>query len=201
MEELFPARWADDGDPVGLVVGDPAAEVRRVLFAVDPVQAVVDEAVGVGADLIVAHHPLLFRAVHSVAASTPKGRVVHDLIRHDIGLMVAHTNADSPPGGVSESLALALGLQEVVPLDADRSDPLDKVVTFVPVAAVDGVIDALADAGAGAIGRYDRCAFVAPGRGTFRPGTGAHPAIGTVGEIEVVDERRVEMVLARSRRS
>jgi len=200
MEDLFPARWAEKGDPVGLVVGDPAAEVRRVLFAIDPVQEVVAEAAASGADLIVTHHPLLFRAVHSVAASTPKGRVVHDLIGNGIGLFVAHTNADSPPGGVSESLALALGLREVRPLDPEPADPLDKIVTFVPADDTDAVVDALAAAGAGAIGRYDRCAFVSSGEGTFRPGEGASPLIGTVGRIEVVDERRVEMVLPRHRR-
>lgn len=200
MEDLFPARWADDGDPVGLVVGDPASEVRRVLLAVDPVQAVVDEAVSTGAELLVTHHPLLFRAVHSVAASTPKGRVVHDLVRNGVGLFVAHTNADSPPGGVSDSLAAVLGLLDVRPLAPAPPDPLDKIVTFVPVAQAERVVDALAAAGAGAIGSYDRCAFVTAGQGTFRPGEGSHPAIGAVGRVEVVDERRVEMVLPRHRR-
>lgn len=200
MEELFPARWADEGDPVGLVVGDPAAEVRRVLLAVDPVQQVVDEAAASHTDLLLTHHPLLFRAVHSVAASTPKGRAVHDLVRGGIGLFVAHTNADSPPGGVSESLALALGLREIRPLVPAPQDPLDKIVTFVPAEKADTLVDALAAAGAGAIGRYDRCAFVTRGEGTFRPGIGADPAIGTIGDVEVVDERRVEMVLPRHRR-
>lgn len=200
MEELFPARWADAGDPIGLVVGDPAAEVRRVLLAVDPVQEVVDEAVALRADLLVTHHPLLFRAVHSVAASTPKGRAVHDLVRNGIGLLVAHTNADSPPGGVSDSLALALQLREIRPLVQAHRDPLDKIVTFVPAEDAGPVVDALAAAGAGAIGHYDRCAFVTPGEGTFRPGLGANPAIGTVGDVEVVDERRIEMVLPRHRR-
>jgi len=200
MDELFPARWAEDGDPVGLVVGDPTAEVRRVLFAVDPVQVVLDEAAATRADLLVTHHPLLFRAVHSVATSQPKGRAVHDLVRNGIGLFVAHTNADSAPGGVSESLALALGLMDLRPLQPHPAEPLDKVVTFVPRDDADGVVDALAGAGAGAIGDYDRCAFVTPGQGTFRPGGGARPVIGTVGKVELVDERRVEMVLPRNRR-
>jgi dinuclear metal center YbgI/SA1388 family protein len=201
MEALYPAGWAEPGDPVGLVVGDPAAAVHRVLFAVDPVQAVADQAVASGADLLVVHHPLLFRAVHSVAASTPKGRVVHDLVTGGVGLFVAHTNADSAIGGVSESLALTLGLLAVRPLGPAAEEPLDKVVTFVPADSTDDVIDALAAAGAGRIGAYDRCAFVSEGTGTFRPGEGARPAIGTAGRVEVVDERRVEMVLRRARRA
>src|SRR4051812_8323122 len=113
---LFPARGGGAGDPGGVVVGGPTAGGRRGVFAIDPVQAVANEAVATAADLVVAHHPLLFKAVHSVAASTPKGRVVHDLISHGIGLFVAHTNADSPPGGVSDSMAAALGLLDIRPL-------------------------------------------------------------------------------------
>ena len=92
IEAIYPPRWAADGDPVGLVVGDPAADVRRVLFAVDPVQVVVEQAIRSHADLVVVHHPLLFKPVSSVAADEPKGRVIQDLITHGIGLYVAHTN-------------------------------------------------------------------------------------------------------------
>ena len=109
LDAWYPAAWADSWDAVGTVCGDPAAPVRRILLAVDPVQDVVDEAVGWDADLLVTHHPLLLRAVHSVAATTPKGRIVHTLVRNGIGLHVCHTNADSPPGGVSEALAMASG--------------------------------------------------------------------------------------------
>ncbi len=200
LEARYPPRWADDGDAIGLIVGEPAATVERIVFAVDPVQAVVDEAIKSEADLIVVHHPLLYRAVSTVSADRPKGKAIHDLISHGIALYVAHTNADSPRFGVSESMALALGLQDLQPLVADPADPLDKVVTFVPTADAQKMIDALSDAGAGAIGDYDRCAFVTPGEGTFRPGTGANPALGRSGEIEVVEEARIEMVLPRGRR-
>jgi dinuclear metal center YbgI/SA1388 family protein len=201
MEELFPARWADADDPVGLAVGDPGAAVRRVLLTVDPVRAVVDEAIAVGADMIIAHHPLLFRAVHTVAAATPKGRVVHDLIRAGMALFVAHTNADSAPGGVSESLAMALGLQDIEPIEPAADEPLDKVITFVPASHSEALVDALSAAGAGSIGAYDRCAFLTSGEGTFRPTAGARPTIGTVGRVEVVDEQRIEMVLPRTHRA
>jgi dinuclear metal center YbgI/SA1388 family protein len=200
MERMYPVAWADDHDAVGLVAGHPDAAVARVLLAVDPVQAVVDQAVALGADLIVVHHPLLLRPVSSVRADHPKGRVVHDLISHGIGLYVAHTNADSPVRGVSDSLARALGLQAVRPLVTAEIDPLDKIVTFVPLDQVDMVIDALADAGAGALGDYDRSAFRVDGVGTFRPGPDATPTIGRPGRVEVVREARLEMVLPRRNR-
>lgn len=200
IERRYPPRWAVEGDAIGLVVGDPAATVDRVLLAVDPVQSVVDEAVAFGAQALVVHHPLLYRAVTRVAADQPKGRAIHDLIRHGIALYVAHTNADSPAYGVSESLAIALGLTDLRPLVADPVDPMDKVVVFVPHDDAQKLIDALAEAGAGQIGVYDRAAFMTSGEGTFRPGEGANPVIGSVGDIEVVPESRIEMVLRRDRR-
>ncbi|MGH3359507.1 MAG: Nif3-like dinuclear metal center hexameric protein, partial [Nocardioidaceae bacterium] len=131
---------------------------------------------------------------------TPKGRVVHDLIRAGVALHTCHTNADSPPGGVSASMAGAFGLTGVTPLDPDDADPLDTVVTWVPHADATPVIDALADAGAGAIGEYDRCYFASRGTGSFRPSAVANPAIGSAGRIEEVPETRVEMVPPRARR-
>jgi dinuclear metal center YbgI/SA1388 family protein len=197
LESLYPPRWAVQGDAVGLVVGDPDDSVTRVLFAVDPVQSVVDQAVALDVDLLVVHHPLLLRPVSSVRADLPKGRVVHDLIRHGVALYVAHTNADSPSRGVSESLARALGLVDVVALVPDREDPIDKIVTFAPTEVAPHLVDVLAAAGAGAVGDYDRCAFLSEGSGTFRPGPAAEPAIGTRGVVEVVAETRLEMVFPR----
>jgi dinuclear metal center YbgI/SA1388 family protein len=123
LDSLYDPRWADDWDAVGTVAGDPDAPVTKVLLAVDPVQAVVDEAVAIGADLVLTHHPLWLKGVTTVAASSPKGRVVHTLISNGIALHTCHTNADSPTLGVSESMAYALGLQDVRPLDPDPLDP------------------------------------------------------------------------------
>ncbi len=123
LEELYPPQWAESWDAVGLVCGDPEARVGRVLFAVDPVQAVVDEAVEWGADLVVTHHPLYLRGTTSVAATTFKGRVVHTLISSGIALHVAHTNADHADPGVSDALAEAVGLRVTGPLIADPTDP------------------------------------------------------------------------------
>ncbi|MFD5463167.1 Nif3-like dinuclear metal center hexameric protein [Kitasatospora sp. NPDC127059] len=126
LEEVYPPQWAESWDAVGLVCGDPQAEVSRVLFAVDPVQAVVDEAVEWGADLVVTHHPLYLRGTTSVAATTFKGRVVHTLISNGIALHVAHTNADHADPGVSDALAEAVGLKVTGPLVPDPTDPLGR---------------------------------------------------------------------------
>ena len=201
LENRYDPRLAASWDAIGLVCGDPDAPIRKVLFAVDPVAAVVAEALDWGADLLVTHHPLFLRAVHGVAATTPKGRVVHDLLTHGCALLVAHTNADAAVDGVSDALAAALGLPPGRPLAAEPAEPLDKLVTFVPHADADALLDALAAAGAGAIGAYDRCAFTAPGTGTFRPLSGANPTIGSIGTVETVPETRLELVLPRHRRS
>ncbi len=201
LDELYPPSWAEGWDAVGLVCGDPDAPVERVHFAVDPVQAVADEAERLGAQLLVTHHPLFLRGVSSVAATTAKGRLVHQLIRAGIALQVAHTNADNARPGVSDALAAALGLVDTRPLDPSPADPLDKIVTFVPTEAADVVVDALAGAGAGGIGDYTRCAWTAAGVGTFTPGAGATPTIGAIGQVTSVPETRVEMVLPRGRRA
>ena len=185
LDALYDPSWAEDWDAVGTVVGDLDATVEKVLFAVDPVQAVVDEATQWGADLIVTHHPLFLRGVTSVAASTPKGRVVHDLIANGIALHTCHTNADSPPGGVSESMAAALGIVDAKPLQAD-ADGHDLWVVYVPQADAADVANAMHDAGAGAIGDYDRAMFSHSGTGQFRPLDGANPAVGQVGAVETV---------------
>ena len=200
LDGMYDPSRAEQWDAVGLVCGDPEAEVRRVLFAVDPVIVVADEAVAWEADLLVTHHPLFLRPVHGVAASTPKGTLVHTLIRHGIALHVAHTNADSADPGVSDALAAAIGLTDLRPLTPQPSDDTDKLVVFVPEPDTDRLIDALADAGAGRIGSYDRCAWTVSGIGTFRAGEGANPAIGRVGAVEQVPETRLEMIMPRSRR-
>ncbi|QES50369.1 Nif3-like dinuclear metal center hexameric protein [Streptomyces venezuelae] len=123
LDALWPPARAEQWDAVGTVCGDPDAEVSRVLFAVDPVQEIADEAVKLGADLLVTHHPLYLRGTTTVAAGTFKGRVVHTLIKNDIALHVAHTNADTADPGVSDALAGALDLRVTGPLVPDPADP------------------------------------------------------------------------------
>ena len=203
MHARYDPRTADGWDHVGLVCGDPDDEVEHVLFAVDPVGVVVDEAIADRAQLLVTHHPLFLSGVHGVAADTYKGRVVHRLIRSGIGLLAAHTNADNARPGVSDAIASALGITTTSPLDEldAAPEPLDKYVVFVPVEDTQDLIDALAAAGAGRIGDYDRAAFTATGTGTFRPLPGAHPTIGRVGQVEQVTESMLQMIAPRARRA
>jgi dinuclear metal center YbgI/SA1388 family protein len=201
LHAWYPPGTADSWDAVGLVAGDPSAEVTKVAFAVDPTVEVAREAVEWGADLLVVHHPLFLTPVSSVAATTPKGRTLHTLASGGCALLTAHTNADQAESGVSESLALALGLRDLAPIRPAAPGPRDKVVVFVPVASAEAVRAALTEAGAGRMGDYDSCSWSATGEGRFRPLDGASPTIGQVGELEVVEEVRIEAVVPRGRRT
>ena len=197
----YPPASADGWDAVGLVYGDPAAPVGKVLFAVDPTLEVAREAADWGADLLVVHHPLFLKPVHGFAATTPKGRTLATLAGAGCALLTAHTNADRAVGGVSEALATALGLTALAPVAPSDDGPLDKLTVYVPVGDADAVRAAIAGAGAGQIGDYDHASFSTPGEGRFRPLDGAQPTIGEVGRVETVAEVRVEAVLRRERRT
>lgn len=202
LEAAYPPALAQDWDAVGLVCGDPDDKVGSVVVAVDPVPETVEETLTAGAQLLLTHHPLLLRGVHGVGADTPKGALVHRLVRGGAALFTAHTNADAADPGVSDALAEALGLAVEEPLEAAPSGPLDKIVTFVPVGpAITAVHEALAAAGAGTVGDYSHCSFATAGTGQFRPLAGAHPTIGEVGKLERVAETRLEMVLPRALRA
>jgi dinuclear metal center YbgI/SA1388 family protein len=127
LEGLFPPDTAQSWDQVGLVTGDPAQPVGRIHFAVDPTLAVIEEARALGADLLVTHHPLLLRGIHSVATTGAKGASVTALVVHDIALYVAHTNADVAQPGVNDALADACGLSATEPLAVVEGQPLGRV--------------------------------------------------------------------------
>jgi len=200
MDAMYPPAVAQEWDAVGLVCGDPDAPVTRVLLAVDPVAVVAQEALAGGFDLLVTHHPLFLRGTSTVAATQPKGRMVHELITGGSGLFVAHTNADTARPGVSDALAALFDLRDTEPVVPVPDEPLDLLVVFVPVGSATVLRDALTAAGAGELGDYDRCTWTTNGSGTFRPLEGAHPALGELGRLEQVQEARIEVVLARSRR-
>jgi dinuclear metal center YbgI/SA1388 family protein len=193
LDAAYPPELAQSWDSVGLVCGDPDDVVGSVTIAVDATAAVVDEVPDGG--LLLAHHPLLLRGVDTVAASTPKGSLVHRLIRSGRALFTAHTNADSASPGVSDALAEALGLTvEAVLEPATRAADTDKWVIYTPVEHAETVRAAVFAAGAGHIGDYAQCSWSVTGTGQFLPGDGAAPAIGRVGAVERVTEDRIEVV-------
>lgn len=201
LEAAYPPRLALDWDAVGLVCGDPEDIVDRALICVDVTESVVDEALGSGTRLIVAHHPLLLRGVRSVSADTPKGRLVHRLVRGGCALFTAHTNADRADPGVSDALAEVLGLRVVGPVEPASGPELDKWAVLVPRGEAGRVRSALFGAGAGELGAYDQCAWSSDGIGQFRPRAGANPAIGQVGAVERVEETRIEVVAPKGLRA
>ena len=196
LDGLYDPRWAEEWDAVGTVLGDPDAQVREILLAVDPVQAVADEAVALDVDLVVTHHPLWLSGVTALPASDPKGRVAHTLLSNGIALHTCHTNADVPPLGVSAAMADAFGLVEPRPLQPATSPGPDVWTVFVPRADAETVLAAMHGAGAGQYDGYDSAAFSWPGTGQFRPLEGADPAIGRIGELERVDEVALRLVAA-----
>ncbi|MFV0495624.1 Nif3-like dinuclear metal center hexameric protein [Mycobacterium sp.] len=193
LEQAYPPRLAQSWDSVGLVCGDPADRVTSVTVAVDATPAVVDDVPDGG--LLLAHHPLLLRGVDTVAASTPKGSLIHRLLRSGRALYTAHTNADSAAPGVSDALAGALDLTvEGVIEGSPATAGLDKWVVYVPGEDADAVRGAVFAAGAGHIGDYSHCSWSVSGIGQFLPQAGAAPAIGRVGTVEQVREERFEVV-------
>lgn len=192
LDNAYPQRLAESWDSVGLVCGDPDERVTSVTVAVDATDAVVDQVPDTG--LLLAHHPLLLRGVDSVAADTPKGAVVHRLLRTGRALFTAHTNADAAAPGVSDALADTLGLTVEDVLEPVAGPDLDKWVIFVPAEHADAVRTAVFAAGAGQIGDYSHCSWSTTGVGQFLPHDGANPAVGAVGTVEHLPEDRVEVI-------
>lgn len=201
VEAEFPPGLAEPWDAIGLVCGRQTNIVRRVLIAVDVTPDVVQQAVDNDVDFLLAHHPLLFGGVTSVADDGYKGRLIHELIENRIALMVAHTNADSARPGVSDALATCLGVANLRALEPRDKDQMDKISVFVPHAQAQVVLNAMSEAGAGELGNYERCAYLIEGTGTFRPLRGAQPHIGAIGQVEQVPEIRIEMVAPRQARA
>ena len=193
LDAAYPPRLAQEWDSVGLVCGDPDETVDSITISVDATAAVVAEVPDRG--LLLTHHPLLLRGVDTVAASTAKGALLHQMIRTGRALFTAHTNADAALPGVSDALAEALELEvdEVLaPLPAGRD--LDKWVVYVPAENADAVREAIFAAGGGHIGDYSHCSWSVAGTGQFLPHDGASPVIGSVGTVERVPEERVEVI-------
>lgn len=195
LDDLAPLKYAESWDNVGLLVGDPSADVKRVLVTIDYTAAVAEEARAAGAGLVVSYHPPMFAAVKRAANDA----LWVDAIRRGIALYSPHTALDVAKDGTNDFLADACGVSatERRALRAHAAkDAHCKLVTFVPADAVEKVSEAVFAAGAGRIGAYTHCSFRLAGTGTFFGEEGANPAVGSAGKLETVDEIRLETRVA-----
>ncbi|MED2941137.1 Nif3-like dinuclear metal center hexameric protein [Bacillus swezeyi] len=194
FEQFSPKSFAVEGDKIGLQIGTLNKKIKNVMVTLDVLEETVDEAIEKNVDLIIAHHPPVFRPLKHVITDQPGGRLIEKCIKHDIAVYAAHTNLDVADGGVNDMLAEALGLKETKVLVPTYEEPLKKLAVYVPTDYEEQVRTALGDAGAGHIGAYSHCAFSAEGVGSFRPLEEADPFIGESGKLERVEEVRVETV-------
>lgn len=199
VEKIASPDLAAEWDNIGLQVGDFTAPVHRIMVTLDVTEEVVDEAIELGIDLIVSHHPLIFRPLNHIRFNQPLGKMIIKLIRHNISLYVAHTNLDSAAGGVNDTLAEKLGLMNTKVITQAPGEKLFKLVVFVPESHLDAVRNALSEAGAGWIGNYSHCTFSTDGTGTFLPRENTNPFIGTQGKLEQVAEVRLETIVPQSK--
>ncbi|MBY0525858.1 MAG: Nif3-like dinuclear metal center hexameric protein [Gemmataceae bacterium] len=194
LERFAPNHLAADWDNVGLLLGDRAADVQRVMTCLTVTPDSAGEAVEAGAHLIVTHHPILFRGAKRLTTANPEGRTVLSLVKAGVSVYSPHTAFDNTKDGINEILAQRLGLTDVVPLQRRDGPKQCKVVVFVPVKDLGRVSDAMFAAGAGHIGEYSECSFRLPGTGTFFGSDASNPVVGQKGKREEADEVRLEVV-------
>ncbi|MFD2333872.1 Nif3-like dinuclear metal center hexameric protein [Cohnella sp. GCM10020058] len=200
MERLAPKHFAVEGDKIGLQVGSLRKEIKRVLVTLDVNTDVVREAVDLGAELIVAHHPVIYRPLAHLQTDTPAGALAAELVRRDIAVYVSHTNLDTAEGGLNDWMAEALGLEGRDVLEEVHTDKLYKLAVFVPRPHGEAVRDAMFRAGGGWIGNYSHCSFNVEGTGTFMPREGSDPFIGEKGKLATAEETRIEIIVPESAR-
>lgn len=198
LETWAPKSLAYDWDNIGLQVGSYDQDVNNILVSLDCLNSTVDEAIEKNIDLIVAHHPLLFKPLNQIDFATPKGKIIQKLIKHNISVYASHTNLDIAEGGVNDLLSDVLQLQNKQPLIPFKTDQLVKLAVFVPPSHADSVRDALSKSGAGHIGNYSHCTFQTKGEGTFKPLAGTNPYSGTVNKLEYVDELKIETIVKQA---
>ncbi len=199
LQTIAPLSLAADWDNVGLLLGDAAAPVQRVMTCLTVTPHSVAEAVETGVQLIVSHHPILFRAVKKLTTATSEGRMLLNLVQAGIAVYSPHTAFDNCAGGINEMLAQKLGLTNVGPLRKSDGAAKCKIVVFVPDKDLARVSDALFAAGAGQIGQYRECSYRLSGLGTFFGSEGTNPTIGAKGRREEVAEWRLEVVCPERR--
>jgi len=200
LEDFAPLVLQESYDNSGLQVGDTSQKVKGILLCLDVTEEVLEEALELDCNLIISHHPLLFKPIKRLSGKTYIERCVIKACKNDLVIYTAHTNLDNTFGGLNFYMAEKLGLQNLRIL-SPKKDGLLKLVTFVPEAQAEMVRSALFGAGAGCIGNYDSCSFNVSGAGTFRAGEQANPFTGTINELHTEPEIRIEIILPVQKKS
>lgn len=194
LERFAPLPLQDGFDNAGVQIGLTDAEATGALLCLDVTEAVLDEAISLGYNLVIAHHPLIFKEYKSITGRDYVERCILKAIKNDIVVYAAHTNLDNSSGGVNFKIAEKIGLKNVRILEA-KENTLIKLVTFVPYMQAEAVRKALFEAGCGHIGNYDSCSYSLEGKGTFRAQEGTHPYCGEIGKLHTEQEARIETIL------
>lgn len=193
LENIAPRSFQESYDNSGLLTGDPSATVTGVLATLDCTEEVVQEAIDHKLNLIVAHHPIIFKGLKKLTGQNYVERTVIKAIKNDIAIYAIHTNLDNVHLGVNKQIAEMLGLINLKIL-APKTDTLAQLVTFVPKEKTETVLQALHQAGAGNIGNYKNCSFRSTGTGAFLPTGSASPAVGSINQLEKTEEDRIEVI-------
>jgi dinuclear metal center YbgI/SA1388 family protein len=193
LEDWAPLSYQESYDNAGLITGDTDAEIKGLLITLDCTEAVIDEAIQTGCNLVVAHHPIIFKGLKKLTGSNYVERTVIKAIKHDIAIYAIHTNLDNVETGVNKKICEKIGLKNLKVL-APKNDTLNKLVTFIPKENASQVLSALNDAGAGQVGDYKNCSFRLEGTGTFMPTEVTNPYIGEHNKQTYVEETRVELI-------
>jgi dinuclear metal center YbgI/SA1388 family protein len=196
LESIAPPSLQESYDNASLITGSLSMELTGVLITLDCIEEVVDEAIERNCNMIVAHHPIVFRGLKQLNGKNYVERTVIKAIKNDIAIYAIHTNLDNVLAGVNRKICLKLGLTNIKIL-APAKGTLQKLVTFIPVADSEEVLASMHQAGAGNIGNYSDCSFRITGTGYFRPNAEADPTIGEAGHLEEVQENRVELIYPR----
>ena len=198
FEQFSPKGLAMEGDKIGLQVGRLNKKVERIMIALDVLENVIDEAIEKNVQLIIAHHPIIYRPLKNLLTDSVQGKIIEKLLKHDIAVYAAHTNLDVATGGVNDLLAEALELEDTEVLVPTFETKLKKLVVFVPVSHAEEIRRVLGNAGAGFIGNYSHCSFSVSGKGRFLPGENTNPFVGEAGRLEEVEEVRLETIVPES---
>ncbi len=194
LDDFAPPGLAGSWDNVGLLLGDRAAPVERLMTCLTVTPATAAEAVAARAQLIVTHHPILFRPVKRLTADTPDGRMILSLVAAGVAVTSPHSAFDNTRGGINEAIVRRLGLVDAMPLRGHLAPRSCKIVVFVPDQDLGRVAEAMFAAGGGHIGQYRECSFRLAGTGTFFGSDSSQPTIGQKGRREEVNEWRLEVV-------